>query len=107
VTRVLLPLMGLLFTLAVGGLLGGLLFLIAPRLRQWAPFVALPLVLGAVLSFCLSWGSALVVEQLTHRERLASLGFFVGFLLGIGVGGSAGLALAMRVRRIMGAQLSH
>jgi hypothetical protein len=102
VTRVLLPLMGLSFTLAVGGLFGGLLFLIVPRLRQWAPFVAFPLVLGAVLSFSLSWGLALGLERLTHWERLASLGFFVGFLVGVGVGGSAGFVLAMRVGRITG-----
>jgi hypothetical protein len=101
VTEMLFPLMGLLFTLFLGGVAAGLLCLLIPRLRQWAPFVAFPSVLAALLAFCLSWGLALGLEKSLHSEPLAAIGFFGGFLLG-GVGGvHVGLLFAVRLRRFI------
>jgi hypothetical protein len=95
----LLPLMGLLFALFLGGLAAGVLCFLIPRLRQWAPLVAFPSILAALLSFCLGWGLALGLEKLLHSEPLAAIGFFGGLLLG-GVGGALlGLLLAVRLRR--------
>jgi hypothetical protein len=97
----LFPLMGLLFMLFLGGLATGLLCLLIPRLRPWAPFVAFPSVLAALLAFCLSWGLALGLEKLLHSEPLAGIGFFGGLLLG-GVGGALfGLLLAVQLRRFV------
>lgn len=97
----LFPVMGLLFALFLGGFAAGLVCLLIPRLRQWAPFVALPSILAAILSFCLSWGLALGFENFLHSEPVAGIGFFGGLLLG-GVGGAlVGLLLAFRLRRFV------
>jgi len=95
----LFPMMGLLFMLVIGGVVAGVLSVLARPLRVWAPFIAFPPIAAGLLAFSLSWGLSLSVEALLHSERWAGISFFGGYVLGGLSGFASGLLLAVKIRR--------
>jgi hypothetical protein len=78
----LLPLMGFWFISTAGALGVGILVTIIRPSARWLRFIAFSVGFGGLLSFCLSWGSALGLERAGSPERIAGLGFACGALLG-------------------------
>lgn len=74
--------MGFWFISTGGGLSIGILVTIMRPSARWVRFVAFSVGFGGLLSFCLSWGSALGLERVGTAERIAGLGFACGALLG-------------------------
>jgi hypothetical protein len=95
----LFPMMGLLFVTVAVGVAAGIFFALVKPLRKWALFVALPPILGGLVSFASSWGLSLSLEQLLHSERWAGVGFFGGYVVGGLLGCGAGLLIALKTRR--------
>ena len=78
----LLPLMGFWFISTAAGLSVGILVIIIRPSARWVQFVSFSVGFGGLLSFCLSWGSALALERVGSLERIAGIGFACGALLG-------------------------
>ena len=94
-----LPMMGFLFTLFVGGVFGGVALAFVPAWRWLVPFALVP-VLAAVGAFVSCWGSAIGLERLFSSVQAGGTGFIAGYPLGGLFGAALGFWLALRfVRR--------
>lgn len=95
-----LPMMGLLFTVFAAGVVGGMVLCLIRSLRRHAIFALVP-VLAAVGSLLFCWGLAVGLERLFASQLAGGIGFFGGYvfggLLGAGVGAWLALALARRL----------
>ncbi len=91
-----LPMMGLLFSLFVIGIIGGVISLLLPPCRRFAPLVFLVPIFTSVAAFCCSCGLAIGLEKIFQSTAAGGIGFFGGYSLGGLVGGGLGLVLALR-----------
>ena len=98
--------MGLfMFFIPLAGFLSGIVLLFIRRLRFLVPFAFLVPLLSSYAALAGFWGAGLGMERLGFHRRLVGMAASsLGFVIGGGVGGAAGVgggfALTLAVRRL-------
>ena len=89
-----LPMMGLLFTLFVGGVSCAMILAVVAAWRWLVPFTLIP-ILASVIAGVSCWGLAVGLEHTFNSVEAGGTGFFAGYVFGglFGAGLGAGLAL--------------
>jgi hypothetical protein len=95
-----LPMMGLVFTLFVAGIIGGVAMYALRPLRHLSPFALVPII-GSLGALLLCWGLAVGLERAFTSERAGGLGFFGGYAFGGLLGAWLGYRLALSLRARM------
>jgi hypothetical protein len=101
----LLPFMGLfMFFIPLAGFLSGMVLLFISRLRFIVPFAFLVPFLASYAALAGLWGVGLGLERLGFRGWIVGIAAWLGFVIGGGVGGAAGLgggvAVTLAVHRL-------
>ena len=98
----LMPMMGLLFTLFLAGVwnaavLGALSFIRPLRfLRYIIAYFSLIPIFSSITAFCLSWSFGIGLETMFSTD-IGGVGFYFGYLLGLFIGACLGLYVGYRL----------
>ncbi len=93
------PLLGILFLVAIRGVLAGIVSVVFRKTRNIAAYVFLCPLFAALLSFALFWGGGLSVEHLSGATRWSTLVSLLGYVAGLVLGGFCGFLVARKINR--------
>ena len=93
------PLIGILFLIAIGGVVAGFFSLFFKKTRFLASYLFLSPFLAAFFSFSLFWGGGFLVEHFFGSTRWSTLAAFLGYTGGFLVGGFCGLFVAYKLNK--------
>ena len=92
----LMPMFGFMIMLFVVGGLGTLVAIGDPHNSRLAPYIGFTALFAAIGALSLSLLLAVIAHQILESDKLASLGFFGGYVLGGLAGASVGFRRAFR-----------
>jgi len=97
-----MPMMGFLFFLFIAGIWNAIMLILLSFIKPLrflrrivACFVLIP-IFSSFVSFCLSWGLSIGLEEI-FSSSIGGIGFFGGYLLGLLIGACLGFYISYRI----------